>query len=77
MLVLQGYYSGGRVEIYDKVPEISGKVLILFTENNIDDKEMTESDWKLFNEFSGSITRVIDVKKELSEGLSEKYACTC
>ena len=51
MLVLQGYYSGGRVEIYDKVPEISGKVLILFTENNIDDKEMTESDWKLFNNF--------------------------
>ena len=76
MLALQGYYENGRVELIGEAPE-RGKVFVIFTENVSINKvnKVDKADKKLFDKFSGSVTRIIDEKSELAEGLSEKV-CT-
>ena len=72
MLALQGYYENGKLELSGEAPA-RGKVYVIFTEN-ISDEKINNNDKKLFEYFSGSITRTINEKSELTEGLIEKYA---
>ena len=72
MLALQGYYENGRLNLIGEAPE-RGKVFVIFTEN-VSTNEVSKADKKLFDRFSGSVTRIINEKAELAEGLNEKYA---
>ena len=72
VLALQGYYENGRLKLAGEAPE-RGTVFVIFTENTFTE-EMNNADKKLFDKFSGSITRIINEKTELAEGLGEKYA---
>ncbi|MBR0185017.1 MAG: hypothetical protein IJQ24_03200 [Synergistaceae bacterium] len=64
MLALQGYYENGRVELIGEAPE-RGKVFVIFTEN-VSINKVDKADKKLFDKFSGNVTRIIDEKSELA-----------
>ena len=72
MIALQGYYENGKLDLFEEPPVRNGKVFVIFTED-ISDEKIKSYDLDLFEKFSGSITRIIDEKKELIDGLTEKY----
>ena len=75
MIALQGYYNDGKLELMEQAPSRTASVLVIFPEEYpADPAEQTlEEDWRTFERFAGSLSRVIDEKAELEEGLREKY----
>lgn len=76
MLAVKGIYENGKV-ILENTPKIEmSEVVVVFPDNEaVKSYESLDLDKKreLFDGFSGSINRIIDVKKERLEALDEKY----
>lgn len=76
MLAVKGKYENGKV-ILDEVPQIEmSEVVVVFPDNGsakTSDKLTSNKKRELFEEFSGSINRVIDLEEERLEALDEKY----
>ena len=71
MIALQGYYNDGRLELAGEAPARTASVLVIFPKEYPGDQTL-EDDWRPFERFTGSISRVIDEKTELEKGLKEK-----
>ena len=72
MIALQGYYNDGRLELTGEAPSRTASVLVIFPEEYLADQTL-EEDWKTFERFTGSLSRVIDEKAELEKMLKEKH----
>lgn len=76
MLAVKGIYNNGKV-ILENSPLIErSEVVVVFPDNesgNTPKESDLESKRALFDEFSGSISRLIDLKAERLEALDERY----
>lgn len=76
VLAVKGIYENGKVILDDKPSIGMSEVVVVFpdSESGKRSEELTpDKKRELFNEFSGSINRIIDVKAERLEALDEKY----
>jgi len=74
MQVIQGYYEDGTVTLVKQAPIKRGKIIILFPDEESSKYSMSDDEaMHLFDKFTGSIGRDIDIKKERDEYLNEKY----
>ena len=81
MLAIKGIYNNGKVTLAEEMPiqNTTTEVSVLFPDNRTieSSSEFSLKEKKeLFEKFSGSVNRVIDIKAEKSEALEEKYECT-
>lgn len=76
MLAVKGIYNDGQVFLKNKLSIKSAEVIVVFpdSDEHKEDMELTEeAKRELFEEFSGSIDRIIDLKAEKMEALDERY----
>lgn len=76
MLAVKGIYHDGQVILKGKLPVKSAEVIVIFPDNEEVAKPIelsAERKKELFEEFSGSIDRIIDVKTEKLEALDRRY----
>lgn len=74
MLAVKGRYSNGYITLKDRIPVKSAEVIVVFPDMDEQDKEMDlKNRRKLFEEFSGSVDRIIDERAEKMEAVDEKY----
>lgn len=79
MLAVKGIYKNGRVTLNEILPMKSSEVIVIFPDNEIKkDREQLSLDKReeLFEEFSGSVERMINEKEERLGALREKYEST-
>lgn len=75
MVAVQGLYENGRIELIEDAPMEKANVIVIFPEDQTLEKNISEnSAKKLFDEFTGCISRKIDEKTERLGALDEKYA---
>ncbi len=75
MLVVKGIYNDGQVFLKNKLPVKSAEVIVVFPDSDEQKEDIGLSEKakrELFEEFSGSINRVIDIKAEKMEVLDER-----
>ncbi len=76
MLAVKGIYNNGKV-ILENAPLIEmSEVVVVFPDNESEealDESALERKKALFDEFSGSVNRIIDLKAERLGALDEKY----
>lgn len=76
MLAVKGIYNDGQVFLKNKLSIKSAEVIVVFpdSEEHKENEGLTEDvKRQLFEEFSGSIDRIIDIKAEKIEALDERY----
>ena len=73
MVILQGEYKNGCLDLYGEAPAQRARVLVIF-QDEPKPRQATPDDLALFDKFGGSIKRIVGEKVELTEGLSQKYA---
>lgn len=74
MLAVKGRYSNGHITLENRIPVKSAEVIVVFPDMDEQDKEMDlKNRRKLFEEFSGSVDRIIDERAEKMEAVDEKY----
>ncbi len=76
VLAVKGLYENGKVILEDQPPIEMSEVVVVFSDNDLRKREDSlTSDKKkaLFEEFSGSVNRMIDLKMERLEALDERY----
>lgn len=76
MLAVKGIYNNGKVILEDAPLIEMSEVVVVFPDNisqTSSDDNSLEKKRALFDEFSGSISRTIDVKAERAEALDERY----
>lgn len=79
VLAVKGIYENGKVILEDMPPIEMSEVVVVFSDSESvkkSDELAVDKKRELFNEFSGSINRIIDVKAERLEALNEKYENT-
>lgn len=66
MIAVQGQYDHGRLHLAEEAPMEKADVIVIFPEGEaIKEAQMSKKMAReLFDEFTGSITRVIDEKSE-------------
>lgn len=75
MVAVQGLYENGSVKLTEKAPVDKANVIVIFPGEPTEKMAREErSARKLFDEFTGSVSRVIDEKAERLGALDEKYA---
>ena len=75
MVAVQGVYENGQIQLEEAAPMERANVIVIFPENHIVKNEQSDQmSRKLFEEFTGSISRIIDEKEELEAARNEKYA---
>ena len=75
MVAVQGIYENGHIQLEEAAPMEKANVIVIFPERDVMKNEKSNQlSRKLFDEFTGSIDRVIDEKKELEAASDEKYA---
>ena len=75
MVAVQGVYENGQIQLAEAAPMERANVIVIFPENHIVKNEPSDQmSRKLFEEFTGSIDRIIDEKEELEAARNEKYA---
>ncbi len=75
MIAVQGVYDNGRIQLEEAAPVKKASVIVIFPEGRTAERQISEdSARKLFDDFSGSISRDIDNKAELMAARDEKYA---
>lgn len=75
VLAVKGIYNNGKVILEDNPLIEMSEVVVVFPDNELESMPMeSNSDGKraLFEEFSGSINRIIDLKAERLEALDER-----
>ncbi len=76
MLAVKGLYENGKVILEDQPPIEMSEVVVVFSDNDLGKREDgLTSDRKraLFEEFSGSVNRMIDLRTERLEALDKRY----
>lgn len=76
MLAVKGIYNDGQIILKGKLPVKSAEVIVVFPDNDEIDGQIdlsVDKKRKLFEEFSGSVARTIDVRAEKMEELDRKY----
>lgn len=76
MLAVKGIYDNGKVILEDAPLIEMSEVVVVFPDNELEksaDESALERKRELFDEFSGSVNRIIDLKAERIEALDEKY----
>ena len=76
VLAIKGTYHDGKVILERSLPIVSAEVIVVFPDHDDKGREMNlsvKAKKELFEEFSGSVNRVIDLKAEKREALAEKY----
>lgn len=76
VLAVKGLYENGKVILEDQPPIEMSEVVVVFSDNDLGKREdsLTPDKKKaLFEEFSGSVNRMIDLKTERLEALDERY----
>lgn len=76
MLAVKGIYDNGKVILEDAPLIEMSEVVVVFPDNELEksaDESVLERKRELFDEFSGSVNRIIDLKAERIEALDEKY----
>lgn len=76
MLAVKGIYDNGKVILEDAPLIEMSEVVVVFPDNELEksaDESALERKRALFDEFSGSVNRIIDLKSERIEALDEKY----
>jgi len=76
VLAVKGLYENGKVILEDQPPIEMSEVVVVFSDNDLGKREdgLTPDKKKaLFEEFSGSVNRIIDLKTERVEALDKKY----
>jgi len=74
MQAIKGIYDNGDYRLEKKVPIKKGKIIVVFPEDESDKDSMSDDEaMRLFNKFTGSIKRDIDIDKERDEYFNEKY----
>lgn len=76
MLAVKGIYDNGKVILEDAPLIEMSEVVVVFPDNELEksaDECALERKRELFDEFSGSVNRIIDLKAERIEALDEKY----
>ncbi len=75
MVAVQGVYENDQIQLEEAAPMERANVIVIFPENHIVKNEQSDQiSRKLFEEFTGSINRIIDEKKEPEAARNEKYA---
>lgn len=75
MVAVQGIYENGHIQLEEAAPMEKANVIVIFPERSaVKNEKSNQLSRKLFDEFTGSIDRVIDEKKELEAARNEKYA---
>lgn len=76
MLAVKAIYSNGHITLENRIPVKSAEVIVVFPDMDEQDKEMDlKNRRKLFEEFSGSVDRIIDERAEKMEAVSEERFC--
>lgn len=76
MFAVRGLYSNGQVILKGELPLKPAEVIVVFPdiEDEVEEAEVSvEKKREIFEEFSGSVSRLIDVKAEKMEALDKKY----
>ncbi len=76
MLAVKGIYRDGQVTLENKLPIKSAEVIVVFpdTDGQNEGADLSvKARRKLFEEFSGSVNRIIDEKAEKAEAVDERY----
>lgn len=81
MLAIKGIYNNGKVTLEEEMPiqNTITEVIVIFPDNKPQEtskKLSLKEKRELFEEFSGSVNRILDIKTEKSEALEEKYEST-
>ena len=75
MIAVQGIYDNGQLQLEEAAPMKKASVIVIFPEGRPAERQISEdSARKLFDDFSGSISRDINEKAELMAARDEKYA---
>lgn len=76
VLAIKGIYNNGKVILEDAPLIEMSEVVVVFPDNESEKSSgegALERSRALFDEFSGSINRIIDLKEERLGALDEKY----
>ena len=76
MLAVKGIYNDGKVILKNKLSIKSAEVIVVFPdtdEQREKDDLSIKAKRELFEEFSGSVDRVIDERAERMEAVDERY----
>lgn len=76
VLAVKGIYDNGKVILEDAPLIEMSEVVVVFPDNELEksaDESVLERKRELFDEFSGSVSRTINLKAERLEALDEKY----
>lgn len=76
MLAVKGIYNNGKVILEDAPLIEMSEVVVVFPDNEFEESTVEstlERKRAFFDEFSGSINRIIDLKEERLGALDEKY----
>ena len=76
MLAVKGIYRDGQVILEGRFPVKSAEVIVVFPDQEDVAGQMelsAERKLELFEEFSGSVDRIIDEKAEKMEALDRRY----
>lgn len=76
MLAVKGIYRDGQVILKERFPVKSAEVIVVFPDQEDVTGQMklsVERKRELFEEFSGSVDRIIDEKAEKMEALDRRY----
>ena len=76
MLAVKGIYDNGKVILEDAPLIEMSEVVVVFPDNGLEksaDESALERKRAFFDEFSGSVNRIIDLKAERLGALEEKY----
>lgn len=75
MIAVQGIYENGKLLLSEAAPMSKARVIVIFPSDESVQVKTNKIDTrrKLFDEFSGSIQRNIDLKSERLGALDEKY----
>ncbi len=75
MVAVEGLYENGRIRLSETAPMETARVIVIFPGDRNEKSHISDQTAReLFDEFTGSIQRTIDEKRELLERLDEKYA---
>jgi len=71
---MQGYYDNGNFTFEKPIPVKKARIIMLWQEEETEKPAMSDEEvMRLFQKFTGSISREIDYEKERDEYLYEKY----
>jgi len=74
MQAINAIYENGNIKWIEKPPMISTKVIVVFTEEAVNKKNIsTEEALRILNNFKGCIRGNTDYEKEKDEYFNEKY----